>query len=142
KMGQITAQVPRVVSLIDRHAVNDAIGIVKGNVEGRASDEGGKPRHGFGAALFVEGQEKPRQHASLKRVANFQRMTRFFKSSPALGELAAEILERLVPLLVRQSARPDPLDAQRRLTPAVGDPPLCVRDAQAHSGARNRGYSS
>src|SRR5947199_1436134 len=60
KMGQITAQVPRVVSLIDRHAVNDAIGIVKGNVEGRASDEGGKPRHGFGAALFVEGQETPR----------------------------------------------------------------------------------
>ena len=90
------------------------------------------------STIKVEGMGSG-QNLLLEFVSDFERMSRTLEAGPRLGEHDAELLEFLIPVLVREAARPDPLDTERRLSPAFGSSPLCVGHFDARSPARHEG---
>jgi hypothetical protein len=58
---------------------------------------------------------------------------------PRRGEILAERAEAAVSLDIRCRARPDPLDGEGSLAPAVGDPAVATSDAKSDARAGDLG---
>ena len=59
--------------------------------------------------------------------------------TPSYGQTCTKILQRSVPLLVREIARPDPLHAQGRLSPTLCPLSLAILYPHANAGASDIG---
>ena len=136
EIRQVPAHEVAVVGLVDVDFVQDAVGIVKCQVKERAADQRREPGHGLGVSpRLVEGLKLRDQHLLLEIPAEFHRMAATGIFRPSLRQQFGELFQRRMALAVGQRARPDPLNAQRRLAPAGRRTAGAIGDCQLDPGA-------
>src|SRR5579859_1462157 len=90
--GEIPAHKPAIESLKDRTLVALAIGIMQRQIECGKTDQGRKPRHGFGAGtLLIQLAQYGGQQLLLKQMADFEGMTCNIELRKTVAEASAKI---------------------------------------------------
>ena len=113
-----------------------AIGVVQGEVERRTADQRREGRDGDAfRQAGVELLKDTRERLFEEVVADFQGMATRFEGRIGLGQRVAEILQRLETDIVSDRRRPDPLHAERGLTPPFGAGTVGLLDRDADAGA-------
>lgn len=118
-----------------------AEGVMDGNVEEGAADEGGEPGNRLGPCSFVAVEiiKHGAEDLFLEVPADFERVSPALELSPGLGQTDREIFKDGVALFVREFAGPDPLNAQRCFAPAGGTSAMAVFDRDFGTSARDGG---
>ena len=98
ELAKITAEILGGVGVVGRLAKRLAKRIVQRDVEERTADERGEPGHRFACRLvLVETLQQAGKFGLLKIVAKLERVTGCIELGPGLGQVLAELLQRLVP---------------------------------------------
>ncbi len=99
--------------------MQDAIGIVKRQVERRAADQGRQPGHRLGlrTTLGIDDLEQAREHLLRERVTDLQGMPCSSKQAQASTSSTVNRFRTSSLASYEERARPDPLDAQASLAP-------------------------
>ena len=119
--GEVAVHPLGAVGVVDGRPVDHAVGVVQRQVEGGVADQRRQPGHGAGRGARAPGRRRQTPQFGVdERLADFQRVPRRVEPRPGGGQGAAEIDQHALARCVRQVGRPDPLHAQRGLSPAHG----------------------
>ncbi len=114
---------------------------VQSQIKRRASHQGREPGHRLGSwsAFRVDRVEEPWQDLLLKRMTDLDGMPSKIPLRPRFRQTETKPFQGVEALFVRQSTRPDPVDAERSLAPTLGRPASSVPDSQRNPGTGDPG---
>ena len=125
ELANVTAEILGGVGVVDRLAKRLAKRIVSAMSNSEQQTRAASQGIGSSAAWPWLNSASGREFGLLKVVAS-SKVPDCIEFRPGLGQVLAELLQRLVPWLVGEGAWPNPLDAKRGFAPAVGGAAIVV----------------